>query len=157
MSIVIDILNKFVLDICIAKHRTNDMKLSKIHREKIISKFSDYKIINIKDRGYTSLEDMYYSMNNNIKFIQRLDSKTFSKEISQMKSNDEEIEIQYEYNRIKYLKKTAPDLYRYYLKVNTIKLRAIKIELETEIEILLTNLDFTYEEIIELYKLRWAI
>ena len=157
VSIVIDILNKFVLDICIAKHRTNDMKLSKIHREQIISKFRDYKIINIKDRGYTSLEDMYYSINNNIKFIQRLDSKTFSKEISQMKSNDEEIEIQYEYNRIKYLKKTAPELYQYYLDGNTIKLRAIKIELETETEILLTNLDFTYEEMKELYKLRWSI
>lgn len=157
VSIVIDILNKFVLDICIAKHRTNDMKLSKIHRDQIISKFRDYKIINIKDRGYTSLEDMYYSINNNIKFIQRLDSKTFSKEISQMKSNDEEIEIQYEYNRIKYLKKTAPELYQYYLDGNTIKLRAIKIELETETEILLTNLDFTYEEMKELYKLRWSI
>lgn len=157
VSIVIDILNKFVLDICIAKHRTNDMKLSKIHREQIISKFRDYKIINIKDRGYTSLEDMYYSINNNIKFIQRLDSKTFSKEISQMKSNDEEIEIQNEYNRIKYLKKTAPELYQYYLNGNTIKLRAIKIELETETEILLTNLDFTYEEMKELYKLRWSI
>lgn len=157
VSIVIDILNKFVLDICIAKHRTNDMKLSKIHRDQIISKFRDYKIINIKDRGYTSLEDMYYSINNNIKFIQRLDSKTFSKEISQMKSNDEEIEIQNEYNRIKYLKKTAPELYQYYLDGNTIKLRAIKIELETETEILLTNLDFTYEEMKELYKLRWSI
>lgn len=157
VSIVIDILNKFVLDICIAKHRTNDMKLSKIHRDQIISKFRDYKIINIKDRGYTSLEDMYYSINNNIKFIQRLDSKTFSKEISQMKSNDEEIEIQYEYNRIKYLKKIAPELYQYYLDGNTIKLRAIKIELETETEILLTNLDFTYEEMKELYKLRWSI
>lgn len=159
VSIVIDILNKFVLDICIAKHRTNDMKLSKIHRNQIISKFRDYKIINIKDRGYTSLEDMYYSINNNIKFIQRLDSKTFSKEISQMKSNDEEIEIQYEYNRIKYLKKTAPELYQYYLDGNTIKLRAIKINLETETEteILLTNLDFTYEEMKELYKLRWSI
>lgn len=157
VSIVIDILNKFVLDICIAKHRTNDMKLSKIHRDQIISKFRDYKIINIKDRGYTSLEDMYYSINNNIKFIQRLDSKTFSKEISQMKSNDEEIEIQYEYNRIKYLKKTAPELYKHYLDGNTIKLRAIKIELETETEILLTNLDFTYEEMKELYKLRWSI
>lgn len=74
-----------------------------------------------------------------------------------MKSNDEEIEIQYEYNRIKYLKKTAPELYQYYLDGNTIKLRAIKIELETETEILLTNLDFTYEEMKELYKLRWSI
>ena len=59
VSIVIDILNKFVLDVCIAKHRTNDMKLSKIHRENI--KFSNYKIISIKDRGYVSLGDIYYS------------------------------------------------------------------------------------------------
>lgn len=157
VSIVIDILNKFVLDVEIAKHRTNDMKLSKLHREKIINKLNDYKIISIKDRGYISLEDMYYSINNNIKFVQRLDKKSFSKEISQMKSNDEEIEIKYEYNRIKYLKKTAPELYEYYINGNTIKLRAVKIKLETETEILLTNLDFTYEEIKELYKLRWSI
>lgn len=157
VSIVIDILNKFVLDVCIAKHRTNDMKLSKIHRENMKLKFSNYKMISIKDRGYVSLEDIYYSIKNDIKFIQRLDSKSFNKEISQMKSNDEEIEIQYEYNRIKTLKKTAPELYEYYLNGNTIKLRAVKIELETEKEILLTNLDFTYEEIKELYKLRWAI
>lgn len=157
VSMVIDILNKFVLDVCIAKHRTNDKKLSKIHRERIQRKFHNYKIINIKDRGYISLEDMYYSINHDIKFIQRLDSKTFSKEISQMKSNDEEIEIEYEYNRIKYLKKTAPELYQYYLNGKRIKLRAIKIELETETEILLTNLDFSYEEIKKLYKLRWSI
>lgn len=157
VSIVIDILNKFVLDVCISKHRTNDIKLSKIHRENMAFKFSEYKIINIKDRGYVSLEDMYYSINNDIKFIQRLDSKSFNKEIKQMKSNDEEIEIEYEYNRIRYLKKTAPELYEYYLNGNTIKVRAVKIKLETETEILLTNLDFTYEEIKELYKLRWSI
>ena len=156
VSIVIDILNKFVLDVCIAKHRTNDMKLSKIHREQLLSKFNNYKIINIKDRGYISLEDMFYSINNNIKFIQRLDSKTFNREISQMKSNDEEKEIQYEYNRIKYFKKTVPELYQYYLNGNTIKLRTVKIELEAGTEILLTNLDFVYEEIRELYKLRWS-
>lgn len=157
VSIVIDILNKFVIDVCIAKHRTNDMKLAKIHREKVQNKLKEYNIINIKDRGYTSLEDIYYSLNNNIKFIQRLDSKSFSKEINRMKSNDEIIEIEYEYNRIKYLKKTAPELYEYYLNGNTIKLRAVKIELETETEVLLTNLDFSYEEIKELYGLRWSI
>ena len=71
VSMVIDILNKFVLDVCIAKHRTNDKKLSKIHRERIQRKFHNYKIINIKDRGYISLEDMYYSINHDIKFILR--------------------------------------------------------------------------------------
>lgn len=59
-----------------------------------------------------------------------------------MKSNDEEIEIQYEYNRMKILKKTTPELCEYYLNGNTIKLRTIKIELETENEILLTNFRF---------------
>jgi len=157
VSIVVDILNKFVLDICIEKHRTNDIKLAKIHRGKILQKFRDYKIINIRDRGYTSLEDMYYSINNNVKFIQRLDSTSFKKEISEMKSNDEIIEIKYEYNRIRNIKKTAPELYEYYMNGNTIKLRAIKIKLETETEVLLTNLDFSYDELKELYRLRWGI
>lgn len=56
-----------------------------------------------------------------------------------MKSNDKNIEIQYEYNRTKYFKKTAPE---YYINGNTIQIRAIKIELETENEILLT---FSYK------------
>ena len=157
VSMIIDILNKFVLDTCIEKHRTNDMKLAKIHREKVPSKLNGYKIINIKDRGYVSLEDIYFSIKNDIKFVQRLDSKSFKKEINQMKSNDENIEIQYEYNRIKYFKKTSPELYEYYMNGNTIQIRAVKIELETETEILLTNLDFSYEEIKELYRLRWSI
>ncbi len=157
VSIVIDILNKFVLDTQIAKNRTNDKKLSKIHREKIQQKLKEYKIISIKDRGYTSVEDMYYSIKNNIKFIQRLDSRMFNREIKQMKSNDEVIEIEYEYNRIKYFKETAPELYDYYINGGTIKVRAIKIELESETEILLTNLDFSYEEIKELYNLRWSV
>lgn len=74
-----------------------------------------------------------------------------------MKSNDEEIEIEYEYNRIKYLKKTSPELYKYYIEGNVFKVRAIKIQLEKETEILLTNLYFTYEEIKKLYSMRWEI
>lgn len=157
VSMQIDILNKFVLDVCIARHRTNELKLAKIHREKVPSKLENYKIISIKDRGYVSLEDIFYSINNDSKFIQRLDNKSFKEEISQMKSNDEIIEIQYEYNRIKHYKKSAPELYEYYINGNTIKLRAVKIELGIETEIILTNLDFTYEEIKELYRMRWSI
>jgi len=157
VSIVIDILNKFVLDVEIAKHRTNDKKLAKIHRENLSSKLNDYKIINIKDRGYVSLEDIYYSIQNEIKFIQRLDSNCFKHEISQMISNDEQIEIGYQYDRVRHFKKSAPKLYEYLKNGNTVKMRAIKIELETETEFLLTNLDFSYEEIKELYNLRWSI
>lgn len=157
VSIVIDILNKFVLDIEIAQHRTNDRKLSRIQRKKVSEKLKEYQIISIKDRGYVSLEDIYYSIHNEIKFIQRLGSKDFKKEIGEMKSKDEIIEIKYQYDRIKNYKKTAPELYEYYENGNTIKLRAVKIELGSETEVLLTNLDFKYEEINELYQMRWSI
>lgn len=78
-----------------------------------------------------------------------------------MKSNDEIIEIKYEYNRAKYYKNTDPELYEYLKCGNTIKVRCVKVELDTgEIEKLLTNLDkdeFTPAEIKALYNLRWQI
>lgn len=78
-----------------------------------------------------------------------------------MKSNDEIIEIKYEYNRARYYKDTDPELYEYLSSGNTIKVRCVKVELETgKIEILLTNLEtekFTSDEIKELYNLRWQI
>ncbi len=59
-----------------------------------------------------------------------------------MKTDDENIEIKYEYNRIRYYKDKDPKLYNYYMNGNAIKLRCVKIILDTgEIEYLLTNLD----------------
>lgn len=76
-----------------------------------------------------------------------------------MKSNDETIEIGYEYNLVKYYKESDPELYEYLNNGDTIKIRCVKIELESgEIEYLLTNLDcsdFSYEEISKLYNYRW--
>lgn len=157
VSIVVDILNKFVLDVLVERHRTNEKKLAKVHRENILKKMKGYQIIQIKDRGYVSLEDMYYSYKHGLKFIQRLDSKAFKKEIGQMKSKDEEIEIEYEYNRMKHLQRIAPELYNYYQEGNKLKVRAVQIEIGEEKEILLTNLEFSYEEIKELYHLRWSV
>lgn len=157
VSIVLDILNKFVLDAQIAKHRTSEIKLSKIHQEKLMPKLKGYKIIYIKDRGYVSLEDMYYNIKNDIKFIQRIDSKGFKKEINKMQSNDETINLENQYDRIRYYKKICPELYQYYMNGNIIKLRAVKIQLGDIIEVLLTNLNFSYEEIKKLYNLRWSV
>lgn len=61
----------------------------------------------------------------------------------------------------RYYKDTDSELYEYLCSGNTIKVRCVKVELETgEIEILLTNLEtekFTSDEIKELYNLRWQI
>ena len=61
----------------------------------------------------------------------------------------------------RYYKDTDPELYEYLSSGNTIKVRCVKVKLETgKIEILLTNLEtekFTSDEIKELYNLRWQI
>ncbi len=54
-----------------------------------------YPIIRVMDRGYTSLPDMYYSNENNDKYLIRLQNKDFKKQIDEMKSNDEIITIPY--------------------------------------------------------------
>lgn len=91
----------------------------------------------------------------------RISASVYKKEISQMKSNDEFIEIGYEYNRLKYYKDCDPELYEYLKNGNKLEVRCVKIVLDTgEVEYLLTNLskdEFTYDQINELYRLRWKI
>lgn len=83
------------------------------------------------------------------------------KENQSMKSNDEIIEIKYEYNRARYYKDTDSEFYDYFSFGNAIKVRCVTVELKTgETEVLLINLEkekFTTDEIKELYNLRWQI
>lgn len=78
-----------------------------------------------------------------------------------MRTNDEIVEIEYQYDRVKYYKKVDNELYEYYENGNTIKVRFVNIILPTgEVETLLTNLntkEFTTEDINYLYQLRWRI
>ena len=58
-----------------------------------------------------------------------------------MKSDDEQIEIEYQYDRLNYYKKRDPDLYDFYKKRKTLTVRFVNIVLSTgEIETLITNL-----------------
>jgi len=158
VSLVIDLLNRYAMDIEISKYRSCEMKLYQKHVKNLKENFSNHKIINIRDRGYASLELMCNDMNKSMKFIQRIDSDSYKKEISQMKSNDEEITINYTYNRMKYHKTKNPEFHKYMMEIKELKVRVLKVILESgETELLLTNLDFKYEEIKELYNLRWGI
>ena len=78
-----------------------------------------------------------------------------------MRTNDEIVEIEYQYDRVKYYKKVDNELYEYYENGNTIKVRFVNIILPTgEVETLLTNLntkEFKTEDINYLYQLRWRI
>lgn len=161
VSTYYDVLNKYTLDTIVQAYDYSEVEMLKEHiktinNEKIIDSF---KSIVIADRNYRSLSFFYNSIKTDQKFLIRIGTKVYKEETSKMKTNDEIIEIKYERNRINYYKNSDPELYKYLKQGNTIKIRCIKVTLDTgEIEYLLTNLEtneFDTVEINELYNLRW--
>lgn len=158
ISLMYDLLNKYCLDCIIAPYDFSEITMAKKHIRNIKGIMGEYKTIRIMDRGYPSLESIYESLQNDNKFIVRLSSKDYKKERSLMQSDDEYIEIEYEYNRVKYYKEKNHKLYNYLKNGNTLRVRCINIELDNgTIETLLTNLEFEKYELKELYGLRWGI
>ena len=163
VSTLYDVMNKCTLDVIVEKYNYSETEMARRHQEniKVNETLDDYKSIIIEDRNYRNLSFFYNSIKNNQKFLVRISSKNYKKETSKMESNDEIIEIGYQADRARYYKESDPELYEYLKNGNTIKLRCVKIKLETgEIEYLLTNLDyddFSYNDINELYNLRWKI
>ena len=113
------------------------------------------------DRGYFSIPQLYYLLKQKDNFIIRLNRKLLKREQEKMKSDDEIVDIEYEYNRVQNFKNKYEEVYNYYEKGNTISIRIVNIKLNTgEIETLLTNLsqkEFKKEDIENIYKLRWGI
>lgn len=163
VSTCFDILNHYTLDTIVEKYDYSETKMAEKHYRTINNEniLGNFKSIRIMDRNYRNLGNIYSYIKNNDKFIMRIASSVYEKEQLAMKTNDEMIEIGYEYNRIRYYKSTYPEVYEHLSNGNTIKLRCVKVVLNTgEIESLITNLteeEFTYDEIAELYNLRWQI
>lgn len=162
ISNMFDVLNHYVMDTVIGYYDSSERKMAKENLNNIKKLELPYPIIRVMDRGYTSLPDMYYAEANNDKFIVRLQNKDFIKQIEQMKSNDEIITIPYQYDRVRYYKKEYPEFYKELEETRKdIQIRIIKIESKEGNKILLaTNLskdEFNYNEMVELYRLRWEI
>lgn len=163
VSTCYDLLNHYTLDAIVEKYRYSETEMASMHYQTINDNnlLGKFKSIRIMDRNYRNLSNIYHYVKNNEKFLIRIASAVYEKENQNMKTDDEIIEIKYEYNRARYYKKTDPELYNYLISGNSVKVRCVKIELDSgEVEILLTNLEknkFTKEEIKELYNLRWQI
>ena len=162
VSTCYDLLNHYTLDTIVENYDYSETEMAKRHYETINKEklLGEFKSIRIMDRNYRNLSSIYHYIKNDDKFLIRIATSVYEKENQSMKSNDEIIEIKYEYNRAKYYRNTDPEFYNYFMS-NNVKVRCIKAELETgEIEVLLTNLEkdkFTSAEIKELYNLRWQI
>lgn len=163
VSTYYDVLNKYTLDTIVEKYDFSEIEMAKRHIETVEKEklLGDFKSIHIGDRNYKSIADFYYFIKTNQKFVIRVAESSYKKEKDAMTSKDEIIELGYEYNRIKYYKDTDPEVYNYFKNGGTIKVRCVKIELNTgETEFLFTNLEideFTTEDINEIYQLRWKI
>lgn len=157
-----DVLNHYILSTVIGPETADEKEMDIENLNEIKSMKLPYPIIRVKDRGYVSIRDIYYSNKNNDKYVVRLKKSDFKKQVSQMISNDETITIPYQYDRVRYYKNKDVDFYNLleHTKMD-IKVRCVKIKLSTgETEILITNLsqeEVSTEEMRELYNLRWQI
>lgn len=157
-----DVLNHYIISTIIGPENSDEKVMDHQHLEETKKMNLPYPIIRVKDRGYVSLKDIYYSNQSNDKYVVRLKKSDFKKQIEQMKSNDEIIEIPYQYDRVRNYKDKDPEFYNLMFNdKKTIKARIVKIKLSTgEEEILITNLtkeEVNTDEIKELYNLRWQI
>lgn len=156
-----DVINGYVLDTEIAeyKHWEMDLAIKNIKNTSYISEY--FPVIYVMDRGYFSLATMYHFINEEVNFVVRLNKNFLKTEQMAMKSNDEVVEVKYQYDRIRNYKDKDEEFYNYYENGNTISLRFVNIELSTgEIETIMTNISkdkLSSEDINKIYQLRWGI
>lgn len=156
-SMLYDVLNKIVITSIITKYKEAERNLAVKNIENLKELITQKQIITF-DRGYPSTALLKYLEQNNIKYVMRT-SKTFCNEISNVKTQDEVVKIPITKRILKTAKDMNIDITEDY--ESGIKTRVVKIVLNTgETEVLITNLtqnEFTFEELGELYFKRWGI
>lgn len=157
-SCIYDTLNDVILTSNISRYKTPERDLAKKGIEEILEIIKNKKVIIIFDRGYPSIELMNYIEMLGIKYLIRFNKIRYQKEVKQMKSNDEKVDIEMRGNRIIYVK---DKLIRKKLKEEkkyTIRVVKYLLNNGNEEELLATNLEeFSTKEIGELYFKRWSI
>lgn len=158
ISCIYNTKSNLILTSIIASRDESEVKLAIKHLENLNQRFDMQKLITVYDRGYGSIELIGKTIEIGSKFAIRLRKDIFHKEISQMKTNDEIVEINLNKNRLAncHDEKLKEKL----LSQGRIKVRISIIDIGTTQEILATNLtpeEFTTTELKEIYNKRWRI
>lgn len=162
ISNMFDVLNGYIMDTVINIFDYSERKMGRENYNNVKQLELPYPIIRTMDRGYGSVVDMYYSNKSDDKYVVRLKKCDFYKKVKNMRTNDEKIIIPYEYNRVRRYKDEYPEFYKVMLEQKEdIEIRIVTItNKDGEKMILATNLskdEFCYEDMVNLYKLRWEI
>jgi hypothetical protein len=139
VSIVEDTLNGMSMFPLIRDTNFDEIKAAKEQLERITEVIGTIPFIVVMDRGYPSLFFFLFMIDRNIRFIIRLSSMDFKKEQQGMKTDDEEVEIQFTASRISRFKDTPE--YERHKNESGLKIRFIRIQLsEDSCEYLATNI-----------------
>lgn len=157
---VYDCLNKIMIDSIIAPYKTSELSLAKENIKETLEFFKNRKILLIFDRGYPSIEFIYYLNKLGVKYLFRIKNQAYTTEKRQMKSDDEILDLKVTCGRIQHT--TDENLQEEIRQQNSIKdIRITKIVLDDgTIEELVSNLSISevpYEEMKSLYYCRWNI
>jgi len=166
VSSVFDCINKLFLDIEINTYKYSEHLSAKGHLKKvknILPKGSN--MLCIFDRGYPSIRIIDQMIDDGQKFLIRLKSTDFRREVTQLTEETDDRWIDVIYNRIRTNDFRKDIRFRQKLLNTIYHLRFVKIPLtksdgERIVEYLVTNLDdmeFATTAVEELYHLRWDI
>ncbi len=157
ISCAYDCLNDYILDSQINKFKYPEVDSSLAHINNVNNILSDDETLYVFDRGYFCFRLLYEVFNKN--FIFRLRSVSLKKEQESLKTNDEMVNVEFTIRR-RHLVKDYPEVRTYFIN-NKIELRFVTIDLPNgNKEVLVTNLTsdkMSYDNIKELYHLRWNI
>ena len=158
---IYDVYNHFFIDTQISNVNDSEIELAKKNIEACMEIIEKNNILVVLDRGYPSIEFFDWLNERNIKFLMRLSPNDYIKERENMKTSDEEVNIEYSYARMNKLRRKHPEIYEKLKDNKEIKLRIIDIEIGENItESLITNIfdyNFKKEDFKKIYNDRWKI
>jgi IS4 transposase len=160
-TIIYDCLNKFVLDLELDSYKTSEKDLINRNMDNLwkLSYLESMEKILTFDRGFPSIEFFIKLMEKDEKFLMKLKKISYKKEKSEMKTNDEFIDIDTTKSRVNNIKNQ--EIKEKLLKIGKVNLRVTKIVLDSgKVKHLISNLNvenFSFNDLNELYQLRWRI
>ena len=160
ISGMFDVFNKFFLDLQICNIHESELDAAEKNLEAIKRIGIEQKAIIIFDRGYPSFEILYYLEKLGLKYIIRLPSTGFDKERASVKSDDEEITLEINNNRLRNVKSRNSEIYKEMKNLKSINTRLVSENTPAGQKFsVFTNLpsEISSEEICDAYFFRWKI
>ncbi|MDU3611785.1 IS4 family transposase [Enterococcus avium] len=164
VSLMYDCINKIGLDTCIEPYKFSERICAVRHLDQLKKNLRQPTITTF-DRGYFSMRLVDQMIENDQKFVFRMNKQYLKRYFERMVSGEDKV-IPVTFNRKETSDYRADRSFRIKLMSTTYNFRFVKIPLvkettgETYDELLLTNLtqeEFSLEGLKEVYRLRWEI